>query len=127
MKCGIPVIHSEYSEWGNNLYPILTVEYNNVESFLDKIRWLRKSGAIYEVVNNAQKLAGEKYSLKVCEDRVDEFLKRLSIKLNLFEVDGWSREELITEEEEITEEIEEAKYAKERLQWMNKHKEELGL
>ncbi len=78
MECGIPVIHSEYSEWGNILYPNLTVKHNDVASFLGMIKELRKNNDNTQLfIWQAQGIAEEKYSLKACEGRVDSFLKVL--------------------------------------------------
>jgi hypothetical protein len=82
MRCGIPVIHSEYSEWGNILYPSLTVGHNDTQAFINKIKVMRKVTKQYKHVYEnpiklAQMRARTEYSLKVCELRVDEFLKRL--------------------------------------------------
>ena len=80
MEMGVPVVHNEYSEWGNNLFPSLTAKHNNADSFVKLIQKVRKEWSkqqYFDCVLKSITTANKKYSVNILQKKLDKFIKDL--------------------------------------------------
>jgi len=74
--CGVPVVHSDLSEWGNNLFPSLTVPHGNISKFCEMIETFKrkKHEYKYSILESAKKLMDTQYGFDMCQNRLDELI-----------------------------------------------------